>query len=271
MNKLTNKTKFLYGFGFSAIGIKDGLFQLFLFFYFSQVLGLDAALAGATTLIALLFDAVSDPLVGMISDKWESKKWGRRHPFMFASAIPLGVATYFLFAPPHGLDQTGLFLWLTVFSILVRLALTLFIVPGMSLGAELTEDYEERTAVTSYRVVFSTFLPGLIFIFGLLTFFKPTAAFENGMQNADSYPSFALFCGFLMTITILISTWGTRETIPFLTKTSENDKKASAGKIFEKFLNAFKMASYRNLLFYIMTIYIAIGVGIVFVPYFINY
>lgn len=72
------------------IGIKDSLFQLFLFFYFSQVLGLDPELAGLSSLVALVFDAISDPLVGMISDKWQSKKWGWRHPFMFASALPLG-------------------------------------------------------------------------------------------------------------------------------------------------------------------------------------
>ena len=59
MKQLTTKTKLLYGFGFSAKGIKDGLFQLFLFFYFSQILGLDSALAGTTTLIALMFEAVS--------------------------------------------------------------------------------------------------------------------------------------------------------------------------------------------------------------------
>jgi len=73
----------LYGLGFASQGIKDGLFQVFLFIFYNQVLGLDPVLTGTATIIALLFDAISDPLVGVISDNWKSKKWGRRHPFMF--------------------------------------------------------------------------------------------------------------------------------------------------------------------------------------------
>ena len=67
----------MYGVGFSARGIKDGLFQIFLFFYFNQVLGLDPTLAGSASLIALLFDAVTDPFVGLMSDRYSSKRWGR--------------------------------------------------------------------------------------------------------------------------------------------------------------------------------------------------
>ena len=75
MGKVSTSTKALYGLGFAARGIKDGLFQLFLFFYFSQVLGLDPALAGTASLLALLVDAITDPLVGLWSDQWESEKW----------------------------------------------------------------------------------------------------------------------------------------------------------------------------------------------------
>ena len=76
MKKLSLKIKLPYGIGRASIGIKDGLFQLFLFFYFSQVLGLAPELAGLSSLVALASDAISDPLVGLISDKWQSKKWG---------------------------------------------------------------------------------------------------------------------------------------------------------------------------------------------------
>ena len=137
MNKLTTSTKLFYGFGFAGQGIKDGLFQLFLIYYFNNVMGLDPALAGAASLIALIFDAISDPMVGIISDKWQSKKWGRRHPFMFWSAIPFGVFIWLLFMPPEGLSQMGLFYWMTAFTILVRIALTFFLVPASSLGGRI--------------------------------------------------------------------------------------------------------------------------------------
>jgi GPH family glycoside/pentoside/hexuronide:cation symporter len=270
MEKLSNKIKLAYGFGFSAQGIKDGIFQVFLFFYFSQILGLSATLTGLASIISLLFDAVSDPYVGYLSDKWKSKNWGRRHPLMFMSALPLGIFVYLLFIPPAGLDETGLFLWLTVFTILVRLALTLFIVPAMALGAELTTNYDERTTVTSYRIMFGAFLGPFIILFGLLTFFTPTEANSNGLFNVDAYPKFAMLCAFLIIISILVSTWGTRQVIPSLPqKNSDSDSKLS--DLWEGLKIAIKMKSYSSLVVYIMVVYIVIGVGTVFSTYFSTY
>lgn len=268
MKKLSTSTKLFYGFGFSAQGIKDGLFQLFLFFYFNRVLGLDPALAGTASVIALMFDAVSDPLVGIISDKWKSLKWGRRHPFMFASALPMGLFTWLLFAPPAGLSEMGLFWWLTVFTILVRLSLTLFIVPGMSLGAELTDDYNERTEVTSYRIMFGAFVAPLVIIGGLLTFFVPTENMSNGLFNGAAYPKFAMLCGILIVFSIVVSTWGTKHTIPTLPQITEGQSRLSVFQLLKGLSSAIKMKSYWSLLTYVMILYIAIGVGTVFVPYF---
>ncbi|MFQ3334972.1 MAG: GPH family glycoside/pentoside/hexuronide:cation symporter, partial [Candidatus Arcticimaribacter sp.] len=180
---VSKRNKLLYGLGFSSQGIKDGLFQLFLFFYFSQILGLEPIYAGFASVIALFFDAISDPLVGTLSDRWKGGKWGRRHPFMLLSALPLGIFIYILFTPPAGLDQQGLFAWLTFFSVMVRFSLTFFIVPGMSLGAELSSDYNERTTITSYRVMFSAFLSPFIILLGLIVFFTPTAENSNGLFN----------------------------------------------------------------------------------------
>ena len=170
---LDSKTKFFYGLGFISVGIKDILYAIFVFFYFSQILGLDQAYTGLATLIAILFDAVSDPIIGTISDNYNSKKWGRRHPLMFMSAIPLGISTYLLFTPISGLNQLQLFLWMTIFSILIRFFLTLFLVPGMSLGAELSSDYNERTVITSYRIMFTTLISPFVSLFGLIYFFIP--------------------------------------------------------------------------------------------------
>jgi Na+/melibiose symporter-like transporter len=101
--------------GFISVGIKDILYAVFVFFYFSQILGLDQIYTGTATLIAILFDAISDPIVGSISDNYNSKKWGRRHPFMLISAFPLGISTFLLFSPFSELNQLQLFLWMTFF------------------------------------------------------------------------------------------------------------------------------------------------------------
>jgi len=271
MKGLTTTTKALYGIGFSSRGIKDGLFQIFLFFYFSQVLGLDAALAGTASLVALMFDAVSDPLLGLWSDKWKSEKWGRRHPFMLVSALPLGIFTYLLFAPPESLEQTGLFWWMMSFSVLVRLALTFFIVPHMSLGAELTTDYKERTSVTAYRIMFAAFISPVIMIIGFLFYFPATEEFSNGLFNKAGYPDFALLCAVLMVLAIVICVFGTRNVIPHLPKLSVEQERMSSRQLLGSLNEAAKMRSFWSLILFVMMLYVGIGVGVVFSTYFGTY
>lgn len=271
MKGLTTTTKVLYGLGFSSSGIKDGLFQIFLFFYFSQVLGLDAALAGIASLVALMFDAVSDPLIGLWSDKWKSEKWGRRHPFMLVSAIPLGIFTYLLFAPPESLEQNGLFWWMLSFSVLVRLALTFFIVPHMSLGAELTTDYKERTSVTAYRIMFAAFISPVIMIIGFLFYFPATEEYSNGLFNKAGYPDFALLCAVLMVLVILICVFGTRKVIPHLPKLSAEQERMSTSQLLGSLNEVANMRSFWSLVLFVMMVYVGIGVGVVFSTYFGTY
>ena len=113
---LSKKIKFLYGFGFVSVGIKDVLYTLFVFFFYNQVLGLDPFFTGFATFISLFFDAFSDPFIGALSDNFKSKKWGRRHPFMLISSIPLGVSIWLLFNPFSNMSDFQLFCWLTFFS-----------------------------------------------------------------------------------------------------------------------------------------------------------
>ena len=265
---VSKRNKLLYGLGFSSQGIKDGLFQLFLFFYFSQILGLEPIYAGSASVIALIFDAISDPLVGTLSDRWKGGKWGRRHPFMLLSALPLGLFIYILFTPPAGLDQLGLFAWLTFFSVMVRFSLTFFIVPGMSLGAELSSDYNERTTITSYRVMFSAFLSPFIILLGLILFFTPTAENSNGLFNEAAYSKFALLCGSLSALVILISTYGTKNVIPTLPQNKGDQSKFNFNEYIKTIGDAISMKSYTTLVSYLMIIYIGLGVGTVFTPYF---
>lgn len=271
MNKVPLKIKLFYGLGMSSLGIKNGLFQLFLFFYFSQVLGLDPELAGLSSLVGLAFDAISDPLVGFISDRWQSKKWGRRHPFMFAAALPLGLFTWLLFAPPEALDQSELFLWLTTFTILVRVALTFFNVPYISLGAELSTDYKERTSITAIRMMFTTFFPVIVMIAGYVFYFVSTEEYSNGLLNKEAYPIFALLCGVLMIIIILVSTWGTRKAIPHLPQPSVHQNQLTTRQLLNSLWTGFRMPSFRSLVFFNMLMYIGLGVGVIFTPYYCAY
>ena len=120
--------------------------------FYNQVLGVSPALAGLAYLIVSIVDAVTDPLVGAWSDRFHSR-WGRRHPFMFFSAFPIAIGFYFLYQPISGLSEAGLFVWLIVFFALVRLGQTLYLIPHDALGAELTNDYDDRTSIFGFNNV----------------------------------------------------------------------------------------------------------------------
>ena len=159
-------------------------------------------MVGVALGIALIFDAVTDPLAGSLSDNWHSRL-GRRHPFMYASAIPLGITFFFLFNPPAGLSETWLFVWVLVLSVLTRTAMTLYHVPHIALGAEMTENYQERTLLVSFRQFFGTFGGIFAVYIGFQYFFAATPEYENGGQfNPDAYAPYAIFLAVLMVITI---------------------------------------------------------------------
>lgn len=147
------RTRLAYGVGATAFGVKDGGFGFFLLLFYSQVLGLDAATVGLAITIALILDAISDPIVGYWTDNLRSQ-WGRRHPFMAASLIPVAVCYYLLWSPPTDWSKDALFWYLLVCAVLVRLFVTLFETPNSAMGPELTEDYDQRSGLLSYRFFF---------------------------------------------------------------------------------------------------------------------
>ncbi|MEQ8486809.1 MAG: MFS transporter [Pseudomonadales bacterium] len=200
---LTWKLRLAYAVGQLPEGIKSAAFGFFLLFYFNQVLGLPGTLAGIALFIALCFDAVSDPLVGSLSD-FTRTRWGRRHPYMYAAAIPFALSFLLLFSPPDQLGQTGLFLWLLCFAVLVRTAMTFYQVPYLSLGAELSDNYDERTLLAALRNVFQLVGMFAVLIGGNLLFFSASDSYANGQLDPAAYFPFALAClPFL-----LVGVWG---------------------------------------------------------------
>ena len=237
-----------YGIGQMADGIKAVSFSTFLFFYYNQVLGLSGSLAGIAALLALVVDAVTDPMVGQVSDQLKSK-WGRRHPFMLAGALTFGVAFYTLFSPPVGLTEMGLFAWMLSWAIAVRLALTLFYVPHLSLGAEMVKDYHQRTTLISYRVFFSYLAGVLLTIIAFIVFFPKSEAFPNGMLNGDSYSGFALFASVVATIAMLWSIYITKSEIPHLSDPIDNPQAKHPLLAFITVFSTLKLKSFRILFF----------------------
>lgn len=182
--------------------------------FYNQVLGVSAALCGTAFLIASLVDAVSDPMVGALSDSVRTR-WGRRHPFMLLSALPLSVSFYCLYQPP-ALSETGLFIWFTAFFVGLRLSKTFYTVPHAALGAELTDDYDERTSVFAWNWVVANVGSIVLTAFVLIVIFPTTDQHANGLLNAERYEILAIFGSLFVGAMILVCTFSTANQIPHL-------------------------------------------------------
>lgn len=210
-------TKLAYGFGSVAYGVKDNGFNYFLLIFYGQVVGMDARLVGLAITTALILDAISDPVVGYWSDNFRSR-WGRRHPFMYASALPVALTYFMLWNPPEGWSQAGLFWYLLVIAVLIRSFITLYETPSSALAPELTQDYDQRSSLLSWRFYFGwtggNAMSALMFM-GLFPAFA-TAAIPNGQFNPDAYQVYGIIGSVLIFVAILVSSAGTHARIAHL-------------------------------------------------------
>ena len=204
-----------YGVGAIAYGIKDSGFSYLLLMYYNQVLGLSQDLVGAGIFLALLVDAVSDPVVGSASDHLNSR-WGRRHPLMYASALPVAVCYFLLWSPPADLSTTALFAYFLTFAILVRLSVTFYEIPSSALVAELTDDYHQRTAFLSLRHFFGWCGGLTMSVLAYSIWLVPNDEHAVGVLNREGYETYGLVASLLMFAVILLSALGTHKYIPQL-------------------------------------------------------
>ncbi|MCS5636531.1 MAG: MFS transporter [Myxococcota bacterium] len=205
-----------YGVGSVADGVKNVAFNAFLVLYYTTVLGLPGTLSGLAIFIALCVDAITDPLVGSLSDSLHTR-WGRRHPFMLFAALPMALCFCGLFAPPAGLSQMGLFAWLTIFAIGVRLFLTFYMVPSSAMAPEMTTHYDERTTLNSFRWLLGWTGSLVLASVGWFYFLAdPGEQVGEGRLEAANYPAIGVFAGGMVFLAIVISTLGTAKLIPRL-------------------------------------------------------
>jgi Na+/melibiose symporter-like transporter len=259
-------SKLGFGVGQIAEGVTAVVFGSFTLFFYNQVIGISAALTGLALAIALGFDAVSDPLSGSISDRLVTR-WGRRHPLIAGSAIPLALCVIALFNPPAGMPDLFYFGWLVVFAVLARLFLTLYHIPHMALGAEMAQDVADRTRVFSYSQLFGT-LGAASFSFAMLTLYFPsTEGSSHGMLNPEGYPGFALVAACAIVISIGLCVWGTRREIPYLPGWDVEHEPLSAGRLWRDVVTALGSRSYRMLLCGLLGCQVILGVEATFMVY----
>jgi len=252
------RTKLFFGLGEAGEGVKTAALETFLFFYYVQVVGLSGSLTGLALFVALLADGLSDPLVGAWSDRTRTR-FGRRHPFLYAAPIPLALALYGLFLPPAALPQMGMFLWLTGFAILARFAMTLYFVPHMALGAELSHDFDERVSIGGYRVLFGYVGRIVALALAFTVFFAAREGYANGQLDPSAYPPFALACGALVTLFVIVSALGTQKAALRLAPSAEPPASAPRGMV-AALRAAMVSPSFRALYVALLVMYVYNGV-----------
>lgn len=204
-------TKIAYGSGATAFGIKDAGFNYFILIYYNQVLGLDAFLAGLALALAVAIDAISDLLIGYISDHWRSRL-GRRHPFMYGAVIPVALTFFWLWNPPEVIsnDKMWLFFYLLTMAVLVRSCITFFEVPNAAQGPELTRNYDDRTSLMAFRYVFG-WLGGLSMTVLTLSVLIPMD--PDGQMGATGYKWLGITGSLAMFVMMIASALGTHQQI----------------------------------------------------------
>ena len=214
---VSRPVRVVYGVGSIAYGAAaQGLTSMLLLFY-SQVVGLPAPAVGVALMVALVLDAIFDPLLGQWSDNVRSR-WGRRHPFMYASAVPLALAFYALWNPPRDWSGGALFAYLLTMLIAVRLLTSLYEIPSSALAPELAPDYDRRTGLLSYRYFFTLVGTTAMSVLAYQVFLRKDAGHPLGLFNRAGYGHYGLAAGLVIAASILISTLGTHGQIPRLSQ-----------------------------------------------------
>ena len=246
-----------FGIGASGEAIYLALSNAFIVIFYNQIIGLNNALIGLAIMLAMIGDAISDPLVGIVSDRWRSRL-GRRHPFLIAAPVPLALALYFTFNPPQWLldmsSQIALFIWLSAWTIISRAILTLFNVPHLALGGELSKDQHERSQLFSANTIFGL-ASGAGFATLAYAFFFPDevirasdGAVVPGQLAAESYGPLILTACALVIITIWTCAAGTAKEIPYLSKAEQQANRLKFVEFLREITSTFKNRSYLVLL-----------------------
>ena len=227
--KLSVGTKLGYGvcdLGGNLFFTAMGFWSLY---YLTDTVGVPAAAAGIAVMIGKLWDAVTDPMMGYISDRTRSR-WGRRRPYLLFAALPLFLSMWWFFTNPHITDSTLVTIWAAFALCFLNTAYTVVNIPYSALTPELTQDYHERSSLNGFRFGFA--------VFGTLLGAGAVLPIVNAFANKNTgYSAVGAILGLIMMISALITFASVREP-------DHSKEPKPTEKFFETFLAVFKNRHY---------------------------
>jgi GPH family glycoside/pentoside/hexuronide:cation symporter len=277
--KLSFANKLAYGAGDLGAAITANILAFFLLFFFTNVAGLNPALAGSILMIGKIWDAVNDPIVGMLSDRTQSR-WGRRLPWMIWGAIPFGIFFFLQWVVPRfssdaSVNQWGLFWYYVIIAILFNTAYTAVNLPYTALTPELTQDYNERTSLNSFRFTFS--IGGSILslvlaqiIFALIKTDTTQQAVGSCNANSLQYLVLGAVCAVVSVLPLYWCVYGIRHRV-LASEQHRLDNTDPSDAL--PFLQQFKIAFSNRPFLYVIGIYfcswLAVQITASIIPYFV--
>lgn len=245
MQTLQSKTLWGYGAGNLGYGLVSQITAAYLVFYATAILGMSGASIGMLMSIGIIWDALSDPIMGYLSDHTRTKRFGRRHLYLLIGGIGVTLVNLLLWNIDRDLTHTTKWLLMVFYVLGLRSFMTVYITPYTALAAEISEEYTDRTRIQAVKTAF--FLIGIFLAtaFGMAIFFQSTDQFPIGQLNPDGYRNMSIFASAFMVLAMAITYITTSPLIPDLNARLLSHKAPSFKTFFVEMGEAFSNKDFR--------------------------
>ena len=244
MKKLTFKQKFLYGFGNLGYATVAQTLSNFIMFFGTSVLGVSGTLMGIAVSIGVLWDAVSDPILGHISDNTTSAL-GKRHPYILIGTLGMCVINLIIWLVPPSSPEIIKFFWILLSLLMVQTFCTFFSTPYLALGFEMTTDSHEQTSLQSYKTIFN--LLGMMLPSVFMFIFMPNNNSLQGQFAVQGYVDIAYVSSITCLICGLVTFFGTLKSNVNCTF-EKREKKENILCVANDFFAVLKKKNFRNII-----------------------
>lgn len=236
-----------YGTGNFGFGIVFQIIATYFVFYSTAILKIPGTIIGTAVSLSVIWDAVTDPMMGYISDRTGFRHFGRRHFYILFGTVALSLTNFFLWDLDPGFSLPVKTALVLILLLLIKTFMTIYTVPYTALGAELTSDYDERSSIQGIRTIF--FLLGLSIatVMGMYLFFGPTPEYPQGQLNPAAYRNLGLTSSLMALAFGLYCYFTTKKYIPYLPGIDSDGARPDfrIARLVEDILEAMKNRDYK--------------------------